>query len=74
MLTVLVIASTALAGYWLSLRLWPIRTCGRCDGSGKTRSPSGRHWRPCKRCSGSGGRVRLGRRVLDGLGRSARRL
>lgn len=74
MTPLLVIAGLWLAGYLVSLRAWPVRTCSRCAGSGRTRSPSGRHWRPCKRCGGSGGRVRLGRRVLDGLGRNARKL
>lgn len=74
MLTLLGLAGLVLAGYLISLRLWPIKTCGRCDGSGKVRSPSGRAWRTCKRCAGTGGRLRIGRRVMDGLGRGARNL
>jgi DnaJ-class molecular chaperone len=70
----LLIAGLALAGYVLSLRIWPVKACGRCGGSGKLRSPSGRSWRNCPRCKGSGGRVRIGRRVMDGLGSGARNL
>lgn len=44
---------------------WPFEVCPRCDGGGKFGSPSGRHWRNCRRCGGSGRRLRLGRRVWN---------
>jgi hypothetical protein len=44
---------------------WPFAACFRCKGEGKFRSPSGKAWRNCPRCSGSGKRVRLGRRIYE---------
>jgi hypothetical protein len=55
-----------LAGYVLACWFWPLTRCGRCHGAGRFRSPSGRSWRPCPRCGGSGSRERL-------LGRTRRR-
>lgn len=43
--------------------LWPFAGCLRCNSSGKHRSPSGTAWRKCRRCKGSGARLRLGRQV-----------
>ncbi|MEW2357897.1 hypothetical protein [Spirillospora sp. NPDC029432] len=63
----LVIALLALAGYAIACALWPFRACTRCDGTGKFRSPSGRAWRYCGRCSGKGAQLRLGRRIWNGL-------
>ncbi len=45
--------------------VWPFANCRRCGGLGRFHSPSGRAWRPCRRCKGSGGRLRFGRRVLN---------
>lgn len=55
------------AGYAVACRIWPFASCRRCGGAGKFQSPSGRYWRHCGRCKGSGSRVRTGRRVWDGL-------
>jgi hypothetical protein len=55
------------ACYLGACAIWPFGACGRCDGNGKIRSPSGRAWRPCPRCKGSGGRLRLGRHVWNHL-------
>lgn len=53
------------AGLYLgSLAIWPYTACGRCSGAGKRRSPSGKAWRPCPRCGGTGRKERLGRRLL----------
>ncbi len=48
---------------------WPYTKCTRtqCEG-GKLRAPGRTTWRRCPRCSGSGSRVRLGRRLLELLG------
>lgn len=43
---------------------WPYAACLKCDGAGRFRSPTGRAWRNCRRCGGSGTRVRVGRRLL----------
>jgi len=61
--TVLILAAVALAGYVLACWLWPFAAHGRCNGTGKRRSPSGKAWRPCRGCGGSGRKVRLGRRA-----------
>lgn len=42
---------------------WPLAGCWRCDGAGKHRSPWGSSWRRCKKCKGSGERIRVGRRL-----------
>jgi hypothetical protein len=61
-----------LAGYVGACAFWPFAACRKCDGAGKFRSPSGRAWRNCKRCKGSGKRVRRGVRVAEWL-RGARK-
>lgn len=58
--TVLILA----AGYAVSCAYWPFTSCWSCD-SGKKRSPTGRSWRTCKRCKGSGARLRIGRRLWN---------
>jgi hypothetical protein len=56
-------AGLVLAAAWaVSVKLWPFRSCQRCDGAGKLRSPNGRSWRTCPRCGGSGARLRRGAR------------
>lgn len=65
----LAVATTVLAlvtaiGYAVACWLFPFAACYRCDGSGKKRSPSGKAWRKCSRCKGSGARLRLGRKVV----------
>lgn len=67
----------ALAGasvaYYLACKIWPFTACGRCEGSGRRRSPSGRNWRSCKKCKGSGTRLRTGRRIWNWLAGQADR-
>lgn len=61
----------AIAVYLAACRYWPYTACGKCDGKGRFRSPSGKSWRPCPRCKGSSRKERLGVRVLRVLsGRS----
>ncbi len=55
------------AGYVIACAFWPFAACGRCDGTGKHRSPSGKAWRKCRRCRGSAARLRFGRRVFNWL-------
>lgn len=52
------------AGYAISCAFWPFASCRHCD-SGKKRSPSGKAWRTCRRCKGSGARLRIGRRLWN---------
>ena len=54
-------------GYLLACWIWPYRACPTCEGSGKRRSPSGKAWRRCRRCKGTGARLRIGRRVYNFL-------
>jgi hypothetical protein len=62
----LVIAGLLLTGlYLLACAVWPYANCDRCDGSGKSRSPSGKKFRNCPRCKGVGRRERIGRRLLN---------
>jgi hypothetical protein len=56
-----------LAGYAVHCAWWPFAACRTCDGAGKFRSKSGRAWRRCRRCKGSGERVRVGRRLWTWL-------
>lgn len=53
----------AFACWW-----WPYTSCRRCGGGGRFRSPTGKAWRHCGKCKGSGSRVRLGRRMWTKLG------
>lgn len=47
-----------IALYLIACRVWPYTTCGRCDG-GKHLSPTGKAWRHCPRCGGTGRRRRV---------------
>jgi hypothetical protein len=63
---VLAVAALIVSGlYLLACAVWPYANCARCDGAGKSRSPSGKKFRNCPRCKGTGRRKRLGRRFLD---------
>ncbi len=57
----------AAVGYALAVAVWPLTRHGRCSGTGKLRSPGGRAWRRCPGCGGTGTKIRLGRRVFEGL-------
>jgi hypothetical protein len=66
--TALLLAALAVTACYVgACVIWPFRACRRCDGNGKIRSPSGRAWRTCPRCKGSGGRLRLGHHVWNHL-------
>lgn len=54
-------------GYGVSCWLWPMTTCSRerCEGGRIYREPDRRVWRDCRRCKGSGKRIRVGRRVFN---------
>lgn len=45
--------------YYLACQIWPYTKCGRCKGSGKHPSPSGKAFRLCSRCGGGGKKRRL---------------
>ncbi|MFI5614728.1 hypothetical protein [Amycolatopsis sp. NPDC051903] len=58
MTTLVVLFLLWLVGYYLACQIWPYKACGRCQG-GKHESPSGKAWRNCFRCGGSGKKRRL---------------
>jgi hypothetical protein len=60
----------ALVVYALACTVTPFAQCRRCDGNGKYRKPTGRAWHPCKRCTGSGHRLRWGRHITNYLWRT----
>lgn len=68
MLTLAAIA----AAVWYLIACWwfPFAACRWCEGGGKKRSSSGRAWRKCWRCKGTGSRLRFGRKVGNWLART----
>jgi hypothetical protein len=63
-------AVIALLAYALACAVTPFAQCRRCDGNGKYRKAYGRAWHPCKRCKGSGHRLRWGRHVTNYIWRT----
>jgi hypothetical protein len=63
--TLCLVAAVWLVGYLIACAVWPYRRCGRCQGTGRRRSPSGRAWRPCRRCEGRGHAIRAGRYLAE---------
>jgi len=61
--TVLVLAAVWALGYLLACWWWPYTGHRRCGGTGKLRSPSGRAFRSCPGCGGTGRVLRAGRRL-----------
>lgn len=60
--TLLVLA----AAYYVECAVFPWGKCSRCkDSPGRLMSPDGKHWRACRRCKGTGKRLRVGRRVWN---------
>jgi len=58
------LAALAFVGWrLLAILLFPYAPCWHCRGSGKHRS--GKYWRPCRKCKGTGRRTRLGRRIWN---------
>lgn len=64
----------------LSILLWlisysvlciaqPFRPCGKCAGLGHAVTPK-KKTKPCKRCSGKGARLRIGRRIYTAWNRT----
>jgi hypothetical protein len=63
----ILLALLALVAYIAACVIWPFGACRKCAGLGRFRSPTGRAWRACKHCRGTGARVRAGRRIWDVL-------
>ncbi|MGH8878964.1 MAG: hypothetical protein ACRD0P_16765 [Stackebrandtia sp.] len=64
--TVLVVlAVVAIGGYLASLKLHPYTNCRACGGGAKHHGDVfGHAFRACRRCSGTGRKLRLGVRLL----------
>lgn len=58
------ILAVLLAVYLFGCWFWPYKPCKKCDGKGRFTAPLSNAWRACPRCSGSGRRVRTGRKLL----------
>lgn len=52
LMTLLLAGGAVALAYVTACWLWPYAACSRCSGAGKRRSPSGKAWRPCRRCGG----------------------
>ena len=75
LLVYLIVAAGALlaaAGWYVSLLLWPIGPCWRCTsdrrsaargGKGRNRGSNSRRWGRCRKCGGTGTRIRFGARA-----------
>lgn len=59
------IAVAAAVRYMIHCALWPLAACRRCKGGGRFHAPNGRAWRTCRKCGGTGGRIRIGRRIWN---------
>ena len=68
---ILILAAVTL-GYSFACWVWPFKSCKRCHGSGKRRSPSGRAFRLCRSCEGTGRRLRAGRWIYNRLSSTRR--
>jgi DnaJ-class molecular chaperone len=63
--TLLVIAVVMVIGHYISLKLWPMRNCRRCNGSGRNFGSNAKHYGRCRKCGGMGRRVRFGARMAN---------
>jgi len=70
-LTAIVLSAAAI--YLLACWAWPFAACRACHGDKRRRSPTGRSWRTCKRCKGTGQRLRVGRRIWNHWSRTYER-
>ena len=61
-------AIVGVAAYAIACWIWPFADCKRCKGKGAFRSPSKKYRRTCRKCKGSGTRLRTGRRIWNALG------
>jgi hypothetical protein len=57
------LAAAWIASYAIGCLWFPLRRCWCCKGVGRHFSDDRMHHRRCRWCAGSGGRIRLGRRV-----------
>jgi hypothetical protein len=66
--TVLVgLAVTAVVVYIASCAWWPFGRCRKCRGSGRLARSDGKVFRLCPRCTATGRRLRIGRRLWNAI-------
>ena len=64
------VAAVLFAGYLIGCSIWPYGPCLSCIAHrGRSRGSTGRRWGRCKRCRGSGERIRWGHRLLQNIKR-----
>jgi hypothetical protein len=63
--TVLVIAAVMAVSYYISLRVWPMRNCARCQGSGRNAGSTAKRYGRCRKCGGTGRRMRPGAGMIN---------
>jgi hypothetical protein len=62
------VAAVLFAGYLIGCSIWPYGPCLACIARrGRSRGSTGRRWGRCKRCRGSGERIRWGYRLLQNI-------
>ena len=60
----------AAVGLWvMSCRAYPYTACPKCDALGRVKDPSGRNWRTCAHCGGTGQRLRPGAHLFGARNR-----
>lgn len=67
LLLLIAFAAVAATGYGLSCWWFPFRRCWCCKGRGVHRRDDGQVMRPCRWCTNTGRRLRLGRRLFNRL-------
>lgn len=70
---VCLVVFVAVPAYVVACRIWSYSACRRCEGQPHFRTSSGKAWRKCPRCKGTGERIRLGRKIWDHIFRKAHR-
>lgn len=63
-LITLLILAALLAGWRISLHIWPFARCRWCGGTGHNPGSTRRRFGFCKHCQGSGMRRRFGTRLF----------
>lgn len=62
------LAALWLLAYPVACLIWPYGKCRSCGGSGRRHATfGGKGFRYCRRCKGSGARLRIGRRIFNHL-------
>lgn len=70
---VLLLAILVTLGYLVLCAVWPFRACRHCGGYGRFKGPMG-GIRLCRRCDGTGLKLRAGRRMWNAGAKTYRQL